>query len=169
MYSVKIGILSITPKGCKVWSTYWTATDFNEDEEDMVKRIKVETQENTQDKIAHVVVLEEDEYYDEGNFQCGSCDMCFNKFDEEVGDNCCPYCGASNHTVLGVSLRDDSGVGSTIELYYKSFSGIVVEKKIFDDGSISTLEYPLGEFNKRAYGEKGDEFLKSIGEDPDEY
>jgi hypothetical protein len=62
-----------------------------------------------------------------------------------------------------VTFRDDSGVGSTIHLCYRGKDNFVREIKKFDD------EFTLGGFNKEGYGDKADEFLKTIGENPDEY
>jgi len=67
------------------------------------------------------------------------------------------------------TFRDDSGVGSTIHLWFRAKDNLVKEIKIFDDGIRNTFEFTLGDFNKDAYGTYGETFLNKIGENPEEY
>jgi hypothetical protein len=104
MYLVKVGILyqrNFDDKDPNSYrGRYWTTWWENWEEEfeiemllEMIKRDKQKLLEESQvsDAICHVICLETAPE-PEGIFVCGSCDFTFDKFDVEVGDNCCPHC-----------------------------------------------------------------------------
>ncbi|HUU88685.1 MAG TPA: hypothetical protein VMX17_13170 [Candidatus Glassbacteria bacterium] len=63
-----------------------------------------------------------------------------------------------------VNLRDDSGVGSSIELSYHPLYNRVRETKHFDDGTVSTLTFDFDDFETSNYGSDGEVFLDFISE-----
>jgi hypothetical protein len=114
MYKVKIGILlqknhsdRDSTKG-RYWRTFWEEWGEDMDIENLLVQIKNDTQQQLEDvqvsdQVCHVVCIETAPA-DEGIFLCNGCDVCFDEFDEEVGDNCCPFCGSKD--IEGVKTDD---------------------------------------------------------------
>ena len=121
MYKVKIGILlqknhsEIDNTQGRNWTTYYEEWDNTMDLQDLLDTIAIDTEKEldmAQDssKACHVVCLGTFPC-DSGKYFCGSCECYFDKFDLDVGHNCCPYCGGGNYVEGG----PDDLVGTIID------------------------------------------------------
>jgi len=106
MYKVKIGILfqrnhsETDSTQVRYWVAHYEEWDNDMDLQDLLDTIAIETEKEldmaqVSDKVCHVVSLGTFDCSD-GKYFCGSCECCFDNFDSEISDNCCPYCGSGN-------------------------------------------------------------------------